>query len=294
MDNKRHFPLILSSFWLKIIALLTMTIDHIGYQLPTSPVGYPFRIIGRIALPLFVFMVMEGTLHTKSFKKYLLRLGIMASAISIAIIGSTYIPFFRDNGFSMRDEGNIFIDLLLCALAVYCLKQKKWYFKLFSLLPLAFSVASFLAVSFEFCGCFGEIWWMPFFLRTQYGFYAVLLAILFYLATSLTRLFCSYHSGQTGVDIKLYEDSNFARLTQNIFSVIMLVIATLIFYFVVVNLPPQYRFYNVDIGLYALLSGAFILLYSGKRGYNKKWFQYGSYLYYPLHMIVLYLIFMFI
>ena len=30
MDNTRKFPLILSSFWLKIIALLTMTIDHVG------------------------------------------------------------------------------------------------------------------------------------------------------------------------------------------------------------------------------------------------------------------------
>lgn len=126
MDNKRKFPLILSSFWLKILALLTMTIDHLGFLLPNYnyDLSVVFRYIGRLALPLFCFMIAEGAIHTKSFKKYALRLGIMASLISVAIIGSEVIPFFKDNGFSMRDQGIIFLDLLLGATAVYCLRQK--------------------------------------------------------------------------------------------------------------------------------------------------------------------------
>ena len=51
-----------------------------------------------------------------------------------------------------------------------------------------------------------------------------------------------------------------------------------------------------DLQLFAILAGVFILLYSGLRGYNKKWFQYGSYIYYLLHMLIIgvifYLIFM--
>ena len=118
MDNKRKFPLVLSNFWLKLIALLTMTIDHIGYLLPYSTTALIFRYIGRIALPLFCFMIAEGAIHTKNFNKYAFRLGLMASLISIAIIGSELIPYFKEQGFSMRDEGNIFIDLLLGAVAI--------------------------------------------------------------------------------------------------------------------------------------------------------------------------------
>jgi len=40
-----------------------------------------------------------------------------------------------------------------------------------------------------------------------------------------------------------------------------------------------------------MISGALILLYNGRRGYNAKWFQYGSYLYYPLHIVALIVIF---
>ena len=79
MEDKRKFPLILSSFWLKVIALITMTIDHIGLTFGIDP----FRYIGRLALPLFCFMIAEGVIHTRNFKKYALRLGIMAAAISL-------------------------------------------------------------------------------------------------------------------------------------------------------------------------------------------------------------------
>ena len=112
MDNTRKFPLILSSFWLKVIALVTMAIDHVGYSLVDygfMPDGAEiFRIIGRIALPLFCFMIAEGAMRTKSFGKYALRLGIMAAAISSALIVAECFPQFP----SMRDQGVIFLDLL--------------------------------------------------------------------------------------------------------------------------------------------------------------------------------------
>ena len=293
MDNKRKFPLILSSFWLKILALLTMTIDHLGFLLPNYnyDLSVVFRYIGRLALPLFCFMIAEGAIHTKSFKKYALRLGIMASLISVAIIGSEVIPFFKDNGFSMRDQGIIFLDLLLGATAVFCLRQKKWYIKILAILPLAFGVASFIATALESCGCHGLILWFPHFMRTQYGWYAILMCIAFYFAIPLSNLFISYLSGMTGIDKENYKGSNIERNAINIISVIMLAVVTLGFYGVATLMPTKYVFWDARMQLFAIVSGAFILLYNGLRGYNKKWFQYGSYLYYPLHMAVLYLIF---
>ena len=293
MDNKRKFPLILSSFWLKILALLTMTIDHLGFLLPNYnyDLSVVFRYIGRLALPLFCFMIAEGAIHTKSFKKYALRLGIMASLISVAIIGSEVIPFFKDNGFSMRDQGIIFLDLLLGATAVFCLRQNKWYIKILAILPLAFGVASFIATALESCGCHGLILWFPYFMRTQYGWYAILMCIAFYFAIPLSNLFISYLSGMTGIDKENYKGSNIERNAINIISVIMLAVVTLGFYGLAMLMPTKYVFWDPQMQLFAIVSGAFILLYNGLRGYNKKWFQYGSYLYYPLHMAVLYLIF---
>ena len=294
MDNKRKFPLLLSNFWLKLIALLTMTIDHIGYLLPYSTTALVFRYIGRLALPLFCFMIAEGAIHTKNFNKYAFRLGLMASLISIAIIGSELIPFFKDQGFSMRDEGNIFIDLLLGAVAIYLLRQNKWYIKLLAILPIAFGIASFVATALESCGCHGHILWFPFFLRTQYGWFAIVLIVGFYIAHYLSNIFIKYHSSISGISYDLYKGSNFERNTLNIISVTALAVISLIYYILGQIMPTQYVFWDAVMQLFAIVSGAFILLYNGLRGYNKKWFQYGSYLYYPIHMVILYLIFAFI
>jgi hypothetical protein len=57
---------------IKIIAIIAMIIDHIGY------VFYPeldwLRIIGRIAFPLFAYQIAQGLIHTSNIKKYMQRL----------------------------------------------------------------------------------------------------------------------------------------------------------------------------------------------------------------------------
>ncbi|MFC6332919.1 TraX family protein [Paenibacillus septentrionalis] len=58
------------------IAMLTMLIDHIGAAF------YPdqawFRIVGRIAFPLYVYFLVAGYMHTRNYKRYVLRLAVLA------------------------------------------------------------------------------------------------------------------------------------------------------------------------------------------------------------------------
>lgn len=284
MEEKRGFPLLLSSFWIKIIAILTMTVDHVGVMFDITPLRY----IGRLALPLFCFMAAEGVLHTKNFKKYALRLGIMAAVISLIILGSETIPFFHDLRLGLRYEGVIFLDLLLGVVAVYCLMNKRWYIKLLSLLPLAYGIASFIATAFDDCGCYGEVLWFPYFLRTQYGWFGIVLVIGFYLAHLLARLFFKLQSNTSGIDADTYKGTRTEQIAVNIISMLILAILTLLYYFVHVIMEMHiYVRVIYHVQLMSIISGAFILLYSGARGYNKKWFQYGSYLYYPLHLAII-------
>ena len=82
---------ILSNFHIKLLAIIFMVFDHVGLAMVSfiryNPTVYEvadvFRSIGRLAMSLFVFMIVEGVLHTKDMKKYVTRLGIMTIVISI-------------------------------------------------------------------------------------------------------------------------------------------------------------------------------------------------------------------
>jgi len=100
-DNMKN---IISGNMLKLIAIISMTIDHIGHiiiypafinacmingvhisgdMIPyeAKKIYYLYilsRMIGRIAFPIFAFMIAEGALHTSDIRKYFSRLIIFA------------------------------------------------------------------------------------------------------------------------------------------------------------------------------------------------------------------------
>lgn len=86
--QESHFGL-LSGNQLKILAAITMTIDHIGsYLLPHIII---LRIIGRLAFPIFAYMIAEGCEYTKNRKKYLLTMLAFGAAFQIVyflVLGS--------------------------------------------------------------------------------------------------------------------------------------------------------------------------------------------------------------
>lgn len=66
----------LSSFALRLIALVCMCVDHAGLALFPS-VG-AFRCVGRVAFPLYCFLLTQGFLHTRSLRSYSRRLLLLA------------------------------------------------------------------------------------------------------------------------------------------------------------------------------------------------------------------------
>lgn len=76
---------------LKIIAMITMTCDHVGMQL--FPQLLWLRMIGRLAMPIYAYMIAEGCRYTRSRKRYLLRLagmGALCQAVYLTAMGSLY------------------------------------------------------------------------------------------------------------------------------------------------------------------------------------------------------------
>lgn len=76
---------------LKILAMIAMTCDHVGVQL--IPGALWLRIIGRLAMPIYAYMIAEGCRHTRDRKKYLLRLlgmGVLCQVVYFVAMGSLY------------------------------------------------------------------------------------------------------------------------------------------------------------------------------------------------------------
>ena len=72
----------LNAFHLKIIAIIAMTINHLGQNLAPkfNPLWWEFtyQFIGKLTFPIMAYLLIEGYRHTKRFKNYVLRLALFA------------------------------------------------------------------------------------------------------------------------------------------------------------------------------------------------------------------------
>ena len=85
----------LSQNQLKLLAAISMTIDHVGFVL--FPKVTLFRIIGRLAFPIFAFGIYEGAKYTRKPLRYLLRmlvLGILFAVVYYLYDGELYGSIF--------------------------------------------------------------------------------------------------------------------------------------------------------------------------------------------------------
>ncbi len=77
---------------LKIIALIAMTLDHVGYMF--FPEQIVFRILGRLAFPVFAYMIAEGCIYTKNMKKYFgmtVAVALLCQLAYFVTMGSLYM-----------------------------------------------------------------------------------------------------------------------------------------------------------------------------------------------------------
>jgi len=74
----------MSAFQIKLLALITMVIDHVGVFL--FPDIQLLRMIGRISFPLFAWLIANGAMHTKNINNYLKRLLMFAIISQIPFI----------------------------------------------------------------------------------------------------------------------------------------------------------------------------------------------------------------
>ena len=160
----------LSNFDLKLIAIITMTIDHIGVVFGT-PFYNLLRAVGRLSFPIFAFLLTEGYVHTKSFSKYFLRL------LVLALISEVIYDYVFFGSFIYIGANNIFFTLALGLLTLFLLDKSKGlinrYFKdkvdLVIILPITYLLIIVIM------GLMGE------FLNFSYGMLGILVISFFYL-----------------------------------------------------------------------------------------------------------------
>lgn len=151
---------------LKTIAILSMTIDHFAavvlywgflyynqpiYQdTPLYKIYILYRImrnIGRIAFPIYCFLLVEGFMHTKSRPKYLLRLGVFA------LISEIPFDLAIQNQMVTWDYCNVFFTLFLGFLAIWALDhfKEKLYFSV-PIVALIGYAAYFINCDYDYRG----------------------------------------------------------------------------------------------------------------------------------------------
>ena len=234
----------INSNMLKILAMFFMLLDHMWATI--VPGNQWMTMLGRLAFPIFAFLIVEGYVHTSDVKKYMKRLllfGLISEIpFNLIMTGSIIFPFHQ----------NVMFTLLLGLLCIRALDQYKqnrsWKTRGLTILKI------FL---FLLIGTIGFV---------DYGATGILTIIAFY----------------------LFRNFRFAWIGQLVSLVLLFIIYFKGQSIIIPLFGTEYFFPIQGFGVLALIP---IWLYNGERGKKSKALQYGFYAFYPVHMLVLYLIY---
>lgn len=272
----------LNAFQIKVIALIFMTLDHLaayGEELFfVSRFASYFRLVGRTAAPLFLFLLVQSIYHTRNKKKFLLRLYL--AGLFVGLI-DTSMNFFFGWVLGYRLPGNIMFTffyvvlyILLIENLISSIKDKDilssfttLFFLIVSFIPTIFydtiydvvSVGTSTAYHYLFQGLRSSL--IPSFYDVDYGIGYIFLGIVLYF-------------------LKTKQKQCFGFLIFCLFCIVGAFVAGRI------SALDRISFYNfVPIFFrmsqcWMILALPFMALYNGKRGRPCKWFFYW---YYPIH-----------
>ncbi len=224
----------MSAFVLKIIACISMFTDHIGYII-FGKSSY-FNYIGRFAFPIFAFQISQGYIHTRNIKEYFKRLLIFAIISQIPFI------LFRNqiaSGFAI----NTIFTLLFGLISIYSYDK----------------IGKTCGISVGFSlGLIAEIF------KFDYGFYGVIIVLLFYIFNKN----------------KILLVSSFSLITIMKYGFMLLP-------FISYGNDILLKAFEIYLPLciFTILASLFICLYNGKKGHDSK---HLLYLFYPLHLLAIY------
>lgn len=253
----------MSSTAIKIVAMLAMLIDHIAYFIPGMPQWLHW--IGRISAPIFLFCLVIGMEKTSNRFKYLTRLyvgGVIMGIIDFVLnllVEKPYAPM----------SNNFFTSLFLVGLIIAAVEMYKEdkvagrrLFVIFVIVQLVSVILCVLApYAFEKYHLEYLInGLLPNVAATEGGFLIVVLGILFYWYRKDTK----WLAGTFAITCVMY--------------------AVLVF--VENNMSLEAVLYK-DCQWMMALAIPFMLWYNGKRGAGWK---YLFYVFYPVHLVVLFFI----
>ena len=279
----------MSSFGLKILALVLMVIDHMAEFLPGMSVWLHW--LGRLAAPVFIYCSVWSFTYTRDRKKYFLRLYI-AGVIMSFIQWGLNIPnnFFRSL-FSLM----VILYLLEC----YQKKSdfgKKFVFYIFwqtgtivlCVILLSCSHLPETFIAYVLTSVIGSIFYL------EGGLIYVLLGVLFWIFKDQKK--------KLAVSYCIFDVLLFGLTTT---SIISLSLGWLRFHFPILTVPLEVVGYLLDtvIGLPPVELGGsmwwqnnewmmigclpFLLTYNKSKGRTSKWFFY---IVYPVHIVGLWYI----
>ncbi|MDE7288639.1 MAG: conjugal transfer protein TraX, partial [Oscillospiraceae bacterium] len=165
------------SFGLHVMAMAFMLCDHMWATL--FPAAEWLTCVGRLAYPIFAFMIVEGYTHTHNLRKYMLRLLFWAVVTEIPFnlmcSGSIFFPFHQ----------NVLWTFLISLLMIILIEKCRTKFK-----PVSFVLLSVLIVVLGYVAGYAAI--------VDYFGEGVLMVLMFYffrtpnLKNRLLQLICMY------------------------------------------------------------------------------------------------------
>jgi hypothetical protein len=215
----------------------------------------------------------------------MLRMGIMAGIIYVGFVGASFI-LGSDIGYLIKYLGNIFIDLLLYLVFFFFLFNENKKLRWISIFPFIYNLIILLIQNNYIPYSNGLLLNFTAGLFPQY---AVLNVFIFPLYPALYYLYSFLVKKITKSEEKIpvFKESDF-NIRIFVYAILVAILGVICHIFT--YYPNVITSINFVTQTYMLISILFILLYNGKKGLSNRIIQSAFYLYYPLHLVIIFLV----